>query len=110
MHFYLLNVIINHELVGKCFIGLQCESVVAVVVVDDVDVVAVVAVVGEEDVVGAGDGEGEDDCRKDQGGRGEPRLPVSEERLTDRHVPLHCQGDRHVDGHHQAGLDTGRFQ
>ena len=81
MHFYLLNVIINHKLVGKGSIDLlQYQSVV-------VDVVAVVvvavAVVGEEDVVGAGDGEGEEDGRDDEGGGGEPGLPVSQERLAD---------------------------
>ena len=97
MHFYLVNVIINHKLVGKGSIDLlQYQSVVVVVDVVAVVVVAV-AVVGEEDVVGAGDGEGEDDGREDEGWCGEPRLPVSEERLTDRHISLHCQGDRHVD-------------
>ena len=36
-------------------------------------------------MVGAGDDDGEDDGREDEGGRGEPGLPVSEaeERLTD---------------------------
>ena len=50
-------------------------------------------------MVGTGDGEGEDEGREDEGGRGEPRLSVSEaeERLADRHVALHCQGHRHVD-------------
>ena len=79
MHFYLLNVIINHKLVGKGSIDLlQYQSVVV-----DVVAVVVVAVVGEEDVVGAGDGEGEEDGRDDEGGGGEPGLPVSQERLAD---------------------------
>ena len=83
MHFYLLNVIINHKLVGKGSIDLlQYQSVVVVVDVVAV-VVVVVAVVGEEDVVGAGDGEGEEDGRDDEGGGGEPGLPVSQERLAD---------------------------
>ena len=82
MHFYLLNVIINHKLVGKGSIDLlQYQSVVVVDVV--AVVVVVVAVVGEEDVVGAGDGEGEEDGRDDEGGGGEPGLPVSQERLAD---------------------------
>ena len=41
------------------------------------------AVVGEEDVVGAGEEEGEEEGRDDQGGGGEPGLSVSEERLAD---------------------------
>ena len=84
MHFHLVNVIINHKLVGESLIVLQQESGVGV------------GLVGEEDVVGAGDESGEDEGREDQGGGGEPGLPVSGERPADRHVPLHCEGHRHV--------------
>ena len=56
-------------------------------------------VVAVEDVVGAGDEDGEADGGYDEGGCGKPVLPVPEggERLADGHVPLHSEGDGDVD-------------
>ena len=56
-------------------------------------------------VVREGEEEGEDHARSSQVQAGTKRLVTAgEEGMHYRHVPLHRQGNGHVDRHHHGGL------